>query len=74
MARIKDRRLLHVRFDGRSRDIPCRELDIGMTSSDNDVREALAGYLEVPVGKFGAYVIERHDNGNVTVRPEATFG
>lgn len=66
--------MLHVRFEGRSRDIPCSDLDLGTFSRDNDVREALADYLGVPVRKFGAYVIERHDNGNITVRPEATFG
>jgi hypothetical protein len=70
----RDDRMLHVRFEGRSRDIPCRDLDLGALSSDNDVREALADYLDVPVRKFRAYVIERHDNGNITVRPEATFG
>jgi hypothetical protein len=66
--------MLHVRFDGTSRDIPCSELDLGALSSDNDVRAALGAYLDVPAGKFQAYVIERHDNGNITVRPEATFG
>ena len=72
--RERDDRMLHVRFEGASRDIPCRDLDLGALSSDNDVREALADYLDVPVRKFRAYVIERHDNGNITVRPEATFG
>lgn len=74
MARRRDDRMLHVRFEGTSRDIPCSELDVGALSSDNDVRAALAAYLDVPAGKFAAYVIERHDNGNITVRPEATFG
>ena len=72
--RTRDDRMLHVRFEGRSRDIPMRDLDLRDLSSDNDVREALANYLDVRVRKFRAYVIERHDNGNITVRPEATFG
>ena len=74
MAKRRDDRMLHVRFEGRSRDIPCRDLDLGTYSSDNDIRAALADYLDVPARKFRAYVIERHDNGNITVRPEATFG
>jgi hypothetical protein len=74
MAKRRDGRTLHVRFEGTSRDIPCRDLDLGTYSSDNDVREALANHLDIPVRKFRAYVIERHDNGNITVRPEATFG
>ena len=69
-----DDRMLHVRFEGTSRDIPCSELDIGTLSSDNEVRAALADYFDVHARKFRSYVIERHDNGNITVRPEATFG
>ena len=74
MPRRDDNRMLHVRFDGTSRDIPCSQLNLRSGASDNDVRDAVAAYLDVPVHKFGAYVIERHDNGNITVRPEATFG
>ena len=69
-----DDKVLHVRFEGTSRDILCSELDIGTLSSDNEVREALADYFDVNVRKFQSYVVERHDNGNMTVRPEATFG
>lgn len=69
-----DARWLHVRFEGQSRDILCEDLDIGPLSSDDEVREALATYFDVPVGKFRVYVIERHENGNITVRPEAVFG
>ena len=69
-----EERQLHIRFEGRSRDIPFRALDIGDTSSDEEVREALARYMDVPTRKFAAYVVERHTNGNMTVRPEAVFG
>ncbi len=65
---------LHVRFEGRSWDIPCADLDIGPLSSDDQVRAALAQYLDVPVGKLRLYVVEHHQNGNLTVRPEAVFG
>lgn len=67
-------RVVHVRFEGRSHDIPFAELDVGDASTDQDVRAALARYLGVPVGKLAAYVVERHANGNMTVRPEAIFG
>ncbi len=65
---------LHVRFEGRSWDFALAELDLGNMSSDDDVRNALARHFDVPVGKFRAYVVERHANGNLTVRPEAVFG
>jgi hypothetical protein len=66
--------VVHIRFEGRSLDIPQGELDIGPVSSDNDIKRALAGYLEVPEVKFRDYVIDRHETGNLTVRPEAVFG
>jgi hypothetical protein len=28
----------------------------------------------VPEAKLGDYVIDRHETGNMTVRPEAVFG
>lgn len=66
--------MLHVRFDGKSFDIPTSKLDIGSGSSDRQVKAALAWYLDVAESRFRDYVIERHGNGNFTVRPEAVFG
>jgi hypothetical protein len=66
--------VVHIRFDGRSLDIPQGELDVGAASSDNEIKRALARYLEVPEAKLRDYVIDRHDTGNMTVRPEAVFG
>lgn len=64
----------HVRFAGRSFDIPLAVLDLGAESADGHVRRAIARYLEVPEHKLDAYVVDRHSNGNVTLRPEAVFG
>lgn len=67
-------RVVHVRFEGRSWDIGFGVLDLGDLSSDQEVRQALAFYFKAPAQKFAAYVVQRHANGNVTVRPEAVFG
>lgn len=64
----------HIRFDGRSRDIPLSELDVGVHSADGDIKRVLAQCLEVPVARLNDYVVDRHENGNLTVRPEAVFG
>jgi hypothetical protein len=72
--RMHDVSIVHIRFDGRSLDIAQSDLDVGAASSDNDVKRALARYLEVPEAKLRDYVIDRHDTGNMTVRPEAVFG
>lgn len=66
--------VLHIRFDGRSFDIPFSDLDVGSISSDAEIKRALSGYLNVPEVKFRHYVIDRHETGNMTVRPEAVFG
>jgi hypothetical protein len=69
-----EERVVHIRFEGRSRSIPFSVLDIGNMSDDWEVRRALARYLGVPVRKLEPYVVERHANGNITVRPVAVFG
>ena len=66
--------VLHIRFEGKSFDIPMTSLDIGAGSNDRQVKIALAVYLDVAESRFRNYVVERYDNGNITVRPEAVFG
>jgi hypothetical protein len=69
-----EERMLHIRFQGVSRSIPLTSLDVGSLSNDRDVRQAVARYLSVPTRKLNSYVVERHANGNMTIRPEAVFG
>ena len=66
--------ILHVRFEGRSCDVPLSDLDVGNMSSDEQVKNRLAEYLSVPEQKFTFYKVDRHETGNMTVRPEAVFG
>jgi hypothetical protein len=67
-------KVVHIRFDGRSIDVPQSDLDVGPASSDNEVKRALARYLETPESSLRDYVVDRHETGNMTVRPEAVFG
>jgi hypothetical protein len=66
--------VLHIRFEGRSQDIPLSDLDVGNLSTDQEIKRALAQYLDIPVDKFRHYVVDRHETGNLTIRPEAVFG
>lgn len=66
--------VLHVRFEGRSVDIPLSDLDVGQASTDEQVRQAVADYLSVAVNRLRFYVVDRHESGNLTLRPEAVFG
>lgn len=66
---------VHVRFDGRSLDIPLADLDVGTMSTDDQVRNAVATFLEVPAFKLQAFRVERNEQtGSITIRPEAVFG
>lgn len=67
-------RMLHVRFQGQSRDLRLAELDLGPLPSDQEVKQALARRLDVSVEKLRDYVVDRNPSGNLTVRPEAVFG
>ena len=72
--RIHESTVLHIRFNGRSFDIPLSDLDVGTMSTDLQIKRVLAQYLDVSDGKLRHYVVDRHDTGNLTVRPEAVFG
>ncbi len=74
MANQLQEAVLHIRFEGRSLDVPLSTLDVGALSSDEAIKRAVASYLEAPVGKLRDYVIDRHDTGNLTLHPEAVFG
>ena len=66
--------MLHVRFQGVSRQMPLSALHLAPDASEAEVVAALASYFDVAVGRFAPYVVEHHENGNITVRPEAVFG
>jgi hypothetical protein len=66
--------VVHVRFEGRSLDVPLCDLGVGPRASAAALRHALARRLDVPEERFRDYVIDRHVTGNLTVRPEAVFG
>lgn len=66
---------IHIRFEGRSFDIGVDEIDIGVLSTDNQIRTAVAEHLGVPTAKLQAFAIDRNQaTGELTLRPEAVFG
>jgi hypothetical protein len=73
MHKIHDA-VVHVRFAGQSFDVPLRVLDISAGAHNGDVKQALARHLEIHESRLRDYVVDRHGNGNLTVRPEAVFG
>lgn len=65
---------LHVRLDGRSFDLPLADLHLGTDSRDREIKNRLAEYLEVTPARLNDHRIDRHANGNVTLRPNAIYG
>ena len=70
---MADTQELHIRYDGRSYDLPLDALDLGDMSTDAEVRGAVAAHLDVPATKLANFAIDKAD-GNITLRPQAVFG
>ncbi len=66
--------LMHVRFAGSSRDIALDILEVEGGCADDEIKRAVAAFLDVDVKDLAPMVIERHENGNMTMRPPAVFG
>ena len=67
-------RQVHVRFAGRSFDVALNDLAVNGNGPGGDLRRSLAEYMDVSVEALRDYVIEEHENGNWTLRPQAVFG
>jgi hypothetical protein len=61
--------LIHIEFDGRSFDLSLPGLDLVPESADEQVKLAVAEYLGEPSYRLDEYTVDRHSNGNLTVRP-----
>ena len=64
---------LHLRFDGQSNDIPLDELDVGDLSTEDEVKQSVASYMNVPVEKLETYKLDKTED-SMTLRPNAVFG
>jgi hypothetical protein len=70
---VNERRV-HTMIGGVSSDIAFTSLDIGDASTDAEIKTAVAQHFSLPTSKLTHFAVDRHENGNVTVRPEAVFG
>jgi hypothetical protein len=74
MPELANAAVAHVRFEGRSFDIELERLALELNSPERQVRSAIARYLEVNASRLDSYVLDRHPNGSLTLRPEAVYG
>lgn len=74
MPLLADEVFIHVRVDGRSYDLPASRLGLVAGATDEQIKLSVSRFLELPLNRLSDTVIDRHANGNWTVRPQAVFG
>jgi hypothetical protein len=66
--------MVHIRFEGRSLDIPETQLRITTDMSDVAVKEQVSRHLDINTNRLSAYVVDRRPSGDLIIRPEAVYG
>ena len=72
---VTEDRKLHIFFGGESWDFDLDNLDVGLLSSDVDIRNKVADALGVAQVKIAGFRVERNEEtGSITLYPQAEFG
>lgn len=66
--------MVHIRFEGRSYDIPENQLCLTAGMNDATIKERLAQHFDVNRDRFESYVVDRRPTGDLIIRPEAVYG
>ena len=66
--------MVHVRFEGRSYDIPETQLGVTTGMNDTTIKERLVKHFEVTGDRFHSYIVDRRPSGDLIIRPEAVYG
>ena len=61
--------MVHVRFEGRSFDLPSGDRRIHAALSDREILDRVADRLEVPRHRVAGHVVDRVPGGGLIVRP-----
>lgn len=65
---------LHLRHDGRSHDVNLAVLGVTSATPDSELKAAVSAHFDLNYNEIQKLVVERLENGNITLRPEAVFG
>jgi len=81
---------VHIVYEGQTQDLGLEDLipmedraslgiedDTELHSNDlnaDQIKRALANHYDKPVDEFNELIVEFHKSGDITVRPNATFG
>ncbi|MBI4851392.1 MAG: hypothetical protein HY819_06330 [Acidobacteria bacterium] len=66
--------MFHIRFEGRSYDLRPEQVNLRPNMGDKEIKQALAHHFDVAPNRFNNYVVDRTENGDLIVRPEAVYG
>lgn len=66
-------RLVHIRVEGRSVELPLATLDLRDDATDSQLRVAVCRQLDLPSAALAGHVIVR-TNQAIIIRPEAIYG
>lgn len=74
MAQTPNQSQVHIRFEGHSWRVTARDIHLRVGAESEEVKRAVAGYLDVDPNRLAEYVVERTGDENLIVRPQAVFG
>lgn len=72
-AVARGKKMIHVRIDGKSKDLGLTDLSLTLRSADEDIVAVLAKHLRVDIERFALFRVERMKDGNIFLRPDAMF-
>ncbi|HET8911172.1 MAG TPA: hypothetical protein VFN23_06905 [Ktedonobacteraceae bacterium] len=64
---------VHVRINGRSEECTLAMLNLSSTATDEQLKQAITGHLDLSVGSLANHVVVRTSQA-IIVRPEAIYG
>lgn len=68
-------RQVHIFFEARSWDLDFDDIDVGMLSSDHEVKNKVAEAMSVPLIKLANFTVARNEaTEDISVNPQATWG
>ena len=69
----KKQKLVHVRLDGKTKELVIADLSITAKSTDDEILAVLAKHLRVDIERFSLFNVERMKDGHVYLRPDSFF-
>lgn len=73
VANNRPAKCIHVRLDGKTKELVLAELSLTSKSTDEEILAVLAKNLRVDIEKFSLFSVDRQKDGNIYLHPDAFF-